>query len=87
VRKVTISSSPTSPDPKVQAAFLEKQVRMLAQASQENDVVDIASAFTITGTYTTTRSLNASTAALADVINVFCTLLADLKAGGQNRTT
>lgn len=32
---------------------------------------------------TTTRSLNASTAAVADVANVLGTLIADLKSGGS----
>lgn len=86
MRKYNITSNtpPTVPD---KLAFLDQQVRAIAQASQENDTIDIASGFTIVGAFTTTRTLNVGTATLADLVNVFCTFLTDLKAGGANRTT
>lgn len=86
MRKYNITSNVPDTVP-AKLFFLDQQVRAIAQASQENDTVDIASGFTIVGAFTTTRTLNVSTATLADVINVFCTLLTDLKAGGANRTT
>lgn len=64
----------------------EQRFRDIEGASKENDPIDIASAFNITGSYTVTRTLNASTATLADVRNFIATLVDDLKRGGTNRT-
>lgn len=57
----------------------------LARASQENDVVDIASAFDVTGSYTETRTLDVGTSTLTQTQAFIATLLADLKRGGQHR--
>lgn len=86
MRKYNITSN-TPADVPTKLTFLDQQVRALAQASQENDTIDIASGFTIVGAFTTTRTLNVSTATLANVIALIATLLTDLKAGGANRTT
>lgn len=56
-------------------------------ASQENDTVDIANAFAVTGSYTATRTLNVTTPTLTNVATVLATLLADLQRGGTNKTT
>ena len=85
MRTVFVQGAPAgNPDQKM--TWLEAAVRALADASNDNDTTDIASNFAITGTFTTVRTLNASTATLADVINVFCTLLTDLQKGGSVRT-
>lgn len=86
MRKINFVGQPPAPDPKSRMDFLDVCVRQIAQASQENDVNDIAGAFTITGAFTETRTLDVSTATLSDVIAVVATLLTDLKAGGQHRT-
>lgn len=56
-------------------------------ASQDNDTIDIANAFTISGTYTATRTLNVTSPTLANIAAVLATLIADLQRGGTNRTT
>lgn len=66
--------------------WLENAIRDIAEASSDNNPTDIASAFTITGTFTETRNLNVTAPSLANIAAVLATLLADLQRGGQNRT-
>lgn len=66
----------------VQVAFNE-----VYRASQENDTIDIAAAFTISGTYTTTRTLNVSAPTVANIAAVLATLIDDLRRGGSSKTT
>lgn len=67
--------------PNIQAAFNE-----IFRASQEADVVDIGGAFTITGTFTPTRTLNVTSPTLANAVAVLATLLSDLQHGGSTKT-
>lgn len=76
MRPVTLN--PDNP----RASFME-----IMTASHENDLVIIAQGFTVTGAYTTTRSLNTGTAVLADLIAFVATFISDCQKGGQNRTT
>jgi hypothetical protein len=62
-------------------------IRELASASQENDIVSIAQAFSITGTVTPTTNLNVSAPTLANVVAVLGTLLEVMQKGNINRTT
>ena len=62
-------------------------INEIERASHECDVTELAQAFTITGTYTTTRTLNVATATLPDLIAFVATWVADRQKGGQNRTT
>ena len=57
------------------------------RASQENDTVDIAQAFTISGSYTPTRTLNVASPTVANVAAVLATLIDDLRRGGSAKTT
>jgi hypothetical protein len=66
----------------VRSAFNE-----VFRASIENDTVDISTAFTITGTFTPTRTLNVTSPTLANVAAVLATLLEDLQRGGTTKTT
>jgi hypothetical protein len=66
----------------IQALF--NQIR---DASQAGDITDIGGAFSITGTFTPTRTLNVTSPTLANAVAVLATLISDLKAGGSNRTT
>jgi len=66
---------------------IQKIFNTIFAASKDADLVDIAQAFEITGTYTETRTLNVSAPTLANVAAVFATFLADCQRGGQNRTT
>lgn len=68
--------------PQIQALF-----NQIVEASQSGDNTDIGGAFTVTGTFTPTRTLNVTSPTLANVVAVVATLIADLKAGGANRTT
>lgn len=81
MRKLYATPMPNVP-PNIQALF-----NQIIKASQSGDNTDIGGAFTITGTYTVTRNLNVTSPSLANIANVLATLLADLKAGGANRTT
>lgn len=69
-------------DPQVQSLFNE-----IFRASLENDTVDIAQAFSFTGTPTATRNLNVSAPTLANIVAVLATLLQDLQRGGTNKNT
>lgn len=68
--------------PNLQALFNQIQ-----EASQAGDITDIGGAFSITGTFTPTRTLNVTSPTLANVAAVLATLISDLTAGGSNRTT
>lgn len=70
----------------VRDALVEQRLREIERASNDNDPVQIAQAFTITGSYTETRTLDAGTATLADLRAFIATFINDLKRGGQNRT-
>lgn len=56
-------------------------------ASNEANIVDIAQAFTITGSYTETRSLQVGVSTLAQTQAFIATLIADLQRGGAFRST
>lgn len=66
----------------VQDAFNE-----VFRASQDNDTIDIALPYTITGTFTPTRTLNVSSPTLANIAAVLATLLQDFQRGGTSKTT
>ena len=82
MRPVTLLQTALVKDPIVKSALQEVE-----RASQESDIVLIAQNFTITGSYTATRTLNVSTAALSDLIAFVATLVSDLQKGGANRAT
>lgn len=66
----------------LQALFNE-----IIQASQDGDITDIGGAYTITGTFTETRTLNVTSPTLANAVAVLATLILDLQRGGSTRTT
>jgi hypothetical protein len=68
--------------PELQAIFNE-----IFAASNENDTVDIANAFTVSGTFTATRKLNVTAPTLANVVAVLATLIQDMQRAGTNRNT
>lgn len=68
--------------PQVQAVF-----NRIFQASQDGDNVDIGQAFTISGTFTETTTLNVSAPTTANIAAVLATLITYLQRGGTNRTT
>lgn len=62
-------------------------IKELELASAENDLLEIAKSFTITGSYTETRTLNVGTSTLAQTQAFIATFISDCKRGGQHRTT
>lgn len=69
MRKVNFQGIASS-DPTQRMATIESMVRTIAQASQENDVIDIAAAFTL-GAFTPTRTLGAAAALLTSVTSSY----------------
>ena len=67
-------------------ANLQAMFNQIVEASQSGDITDIGGAFTVTGTYTPTRTLNVTSPTLANIAAVLATLISDLNAGGANRT-
>lgn len=62
-------------------------LQLIELASQEDaDIASIAQDFTVSN-YTDTRTLNAGTATVADVANVLCTFIDDIKNRGMKRTS
>ena len=59
----------------------------IMNASHENDLVEIAKNFTVTGTYVPTFVLNLSAPTAANIAAVLATILTTLQKGGLNRTT
>jgi hypothetical protein len=86
VRQVTLIGFPSG-TLEQKFNWLHAQLRAIEAASRENDLVTIANAFTISGTYTTTRTLNVATATLSDLIAFVATFIDDCKKGGSTRTT
>ena len=56
-------------------------------ASAEFNILDIATAFTITGVYTRRTTLDVGTSTLTETQEFLATLIEDLKRGGENRST
>ena len=71
-----------SRDPAVAEALREIEL-----ASAEFNILDMANAFTITGAYTETRTLNVGVSTLAETQAFIATFIDDLKRGGANRST
>jgi hypothetical protein len=67
--------------PNIQAIFNE-----IFRASQDSDIIDIGQAYTISGTFTATRTLNVTSPTLANAVAVLATLISDLQHGGSTKT-
>lgn len=72
---------------RVQDPATRDALREVELASAEFNLVDIAAAFTITGTYTETRTLDVGVSTLAETQAFIATLIEDLKRGGESRST
>jgi hypothetical protein len=66
---------------------IQRAFNQITAASRDADLVDISQGYTITGSYTATRTLNVTSPTLANIAAVLATFLADCQAGGPNRTT
>lgn len=82
MRRITITQAGLIKDQAVRAAVKEIEL-----ASAEVDLLDITNAFTITGAFTETRTLNVGTSTLAQTQAFIATFISDCKRGGQHRTT
>lgn len=65
---------------------VRESLNEIQRASQENDVVDIAQNFTITGS-TRSFALNTAAPTAANCAQVLAQLLEIMQKGGLNRTT
>lgn len=81
MRKLNMPDLNSVQDPVVRRLFTQ-----IVRASQEADVVDLGQAFTISGTYTATRTLNVTSPSLANIAAVLATFLSDLQHGGSTKT-
>lgn len=81
MRKLSRPQMPGVP-PNIASIF-----NQIFDGSNENDTIDIASAFSVNGTYTATRVLNVTSPTTANIAAVLATLIDDLKRGGTVRTT
>lgn len=81
MRKLFMGNMPNIPQ-EIQSLFNE-----IIQASQDADVTDIGGAYTITGTFIETRTLNVTTPTTANIAAVLATLIFDLQRGGATRST
>jgi len=66
---------------------IQRLFNLIFAASRDADLVDIAQAFQIHGTFTPTRNLNVTTPTLANIAAVLATFISDCQSGGANRTT
>lgn len=82
MRRVILNSIGQIRDGAVREALKEIQL-----ASADADILDIANAYIITGTFTETRELNVTAPSTANTAAVLATLITDFKRGGQFRTT
>jgi hypothetical protein len=82
MRRVNLTGIGFIQDPAIRAAL-----QAIELASAEVDLTDIANGFTVSGTYTQTRTLNVTSPTLANAVAVLATFIDDCKRGGQNRST
>lgn len=82
MRRVNLPTAGQIKDPLARDA-----IREIERASAEVDLLDITNAFTITGAFTETRTLNVGTSTLAETQAFIATFITDCKRGGQHRTT
>lgn len=62
-------------------------LREIERASHMNDLAEIAQAFSISGTFSATNTLNLTSPTVANVAAFLATLLEAMQKGGVNRTT
>lgn len=65
---------------------IQAVISEICRASQDGDIVDIGQAYTISGTFTATRTLNVTSPTLANAVAVLATLISDLQHGGSTKT-
>lgn len=78
MRRTAIGNPPANDAARMQ--WIIRALNELNNATFDNDTTQIAAAYTVTN-FTETRTLNGATATLADLINIFGTLVLDLRAG------
>lgn len=82
MRRLTLGQPISSAD---FARWATEALREIERASYE-EAVEVADAFTITGTLTETRDLDVSTPTAQNIADVLATFINDLKKRGTNRT-
>lgn len=87
MRPLSLSGGPGNGSVQAQLQWIMSAIRQIERASNEADITIIAQNFAITGAFTPTRTLDAGSPTLANVVAVLATLLQDFQKGGANRTT
>jgi len=87
MRPLSLSGGPPRNDVQAQLQWIMSAIRQIELASNEADVTIIAKNFAISGSFTPTRTLDAGSPTLANVVAVLATIIQDLQKGGANRTT
>lgn len=72
---------------RVQDPAVVEALNEVERAAAEFNLVDIAGAFTITGSYTETRELEVGVSTLAETQAFIATFINDCKRGGAFRST
>lgn len=84
MKQVTLYGSPTGTlDQKI--AWLTAAVQKLAEASRQNDPVIIFQNYTVTNPTTELRTLDATSATLANIRAILQAIIDDFQKGGVNR--
>lgn len=65
--------------------WVKRSLTEIEQASHD-DIATVSDAFTITGTYTSTREIDASAATLAELRAFVATFVSDFKRRGSKRS-
>lgn len=71
----------------VNSSDIKSALEEIQRASHENDTVEIAQNFILSGTLTPTYTLNLAAPTAANIAAVLGTLILALQKGGINRTT
>jgi len=85
MRPVTLPPAPASTDAEARWRWLVAALGEIERASQ-NDPAQILDSYSVTGTATTTRSINVLSPTPSNTAQVLATLIADFQARGVNRT-
>ncbi len=86
MRQVALGVAPFTKNEELQAYidWVTESLLEIERASFD-DAITVVDSYTVAN-HTATRSLDASTAVLADVVDVVCTLIEDLKNRGVKRS-
>lgn len=86
MRRYSVKAPPRNSDKETIERWLIGELRDIETSFRLGDVGPIADSYTVSN-FTETRTLDASTATLSDILDVFCTFIDDLQQRGTKRGT